>query len=213
MTIVTQDGDEIEVYDGHSVGNGMKGLYVNGGLQSWDTNPKDGWPHHDDVDEDGVRQLQLSNYTSRFNEIAVSGFAPPLQYASDVLNFFSEYKPDTNIHVDLGLRGTNIDFSFRGTVAQFKSYLKHNPPPVAEDYEDGERDDEFMDDYEAWTKTFEDVKTVRDILRRGGRDDVWQERDEDMSKSFSVYNNPPRLLYHSSSKSKRESIKKRTFGE
>lgn len=51
-------------------------------------------------------------------------------------------------------------------------------------------DSEYLSDYENWVASLRKKSTAQEILGRGGRDDVWQDKDEDWSKSFSVYNNP-----------------------
>ncbi len=180
-----------KLYHGQRIGDGMKGLLIDGQIVSWDTNKK-GEPHHDDVDEDGERQLQLSNYHTILNEISVSGFVPLLTSANDVLQFFTDYKNDTNIHVDLGLNLARVDFSYRDPIWKFKEFFRLHPPPDPDDYDDGVKDEEFLWDSEMWVRAvhFKPSRTANEVLGRGGRGDVWQEKDEDWTKSFSVYNNP-----------------------
>lgn len=194
MNFITDNGKEIELYHDSPVGDGMKGILLNGELISWDTSSVDGKPHHDEVDEDAIRDLQMANYSSAINEISVSGSAV-LESSENILRMFSEYKPSTIIDVGIGLRGYDIDFLFRGTIAQFKTHFRSHPPPYSDDYEDGEKDVDFISDYETWAySTWSDKKTP-EISGRGGRGDIWQEKDEDWSKSFSVYNNPPEKIH------------------
>ncbi len=176
---------------GGTVQNQMKGLLsADGELAKWDTD-EDGDPHHDDIDDVNVGLVQLANYVDLVDEISIVGNGPPVSFVSDLLRWFSGYNETTTIMVDLFWGDS--EFSFRGKVRALKALFKRLPPPDPEDYDHGIKDTDFDKDYEAWTRAIHAApQTAREILGRGGRDDVWQEKDEDWSKSFSVYSNPPK---------------------
>ncbi len=191
---MVRPNSKYEFQYGVLVGDGMKGLLVDGQLMSWETN-NHGEPHHDDVGNEGSYQLKLANYKTLLNEISISGFVSLLTSAQEILQFFTEYRGDTGIHVDLGLNLARVDFSFDGPILKLKEFFRTNPAPDPEDYEDGINDVDFLDDSEQWVRAVhldrsKLNRTASEILGRGGRGDVWQEKDEDVSKAFSVYNNP-----------------------
>lgn len=176
-----------ESYDatwGVKIGPWMKGVLIDGDVLSWRVNRK-GQPHHDDIDPDARRSLELS-FTGPY--LSVTGFGPPIQFISDLLGWFIDYKNDTDIEVDVAVANTDILFIFMDTVGALKTYFKAHQPPDINDYEDEANDVEFLRDYDAWTNLPLQKKSVREILGRGGREDVWQEDEADASKSFSVYN-------------------------
>lgn len=170
-----------------AIGKRMKGLLIDGSVLGWSID-EFGEPHHEAVDLDGRHNIKLVNLDGF---LGISGFYEPLKSVNDVLIFFSGYDSNSDIDVEL-----DIDlwpcrycaFVFRGSIGALKTFFKQHPPPLAEDYEDDTEDTEFQADYEAWMKSVHDKKTARSILGRGGREDNWQDRDEDMSMSFSVYN-------------------------
>ncbi len=172
------------------IGANMKGFLVGGVLYGWDVNAQ-GYPHHDDYDPDGRREIQFA-HIDKFMSMDGSS-SESIRSISDILGFFSGYKDDSEIHMNVGFHYRDIEFKFDGAVRDLKSFFKLNPAPDPEDYDDGTWDDEFLKDYRAWTRSVKDKKIVRQILGRGGPDDSWQDKDEDWSKSFSVYNNPPKL--------------------
>ena len=170
-----------------SIGSWMKGLLIDGGVLGWSVD-ESGEPHHDDIDPAGRYSLRLTNFDGMLD---INGLGPPVESASDLLHFFSSYKNDSEIHINIELTQWPCKFcvfKYRGSVGALKTLFKHRPPPFAADYEDGIKDTEFQADYEAWLKSIHDKKTAREILGRGGREDVWQEDEADTSKSFSVYN-------------------------
>ncbi len=172
---------------GVTIGPMMKGAVIDGDVLGW-TIDEAGEPHHDDVDPDGRRYLQLTHFfIKKDDHIDIAGhISQPLEFASDILNFFSSYSNDTEAHVDIGW--FDAEFSFRGTVGQLKTFFKLHAPPDPNDYDDSVSDVEFEADYKAWTKKTKEKKTAREILGRGGREDNWQHEDADTSRSFSVYN-------------------------
>ncbi len=184
------DEDEEGEYDttwGVRIGKNMKGALLDGDVLGWSVNGKTGWPHHEDVDPDGRRYIQFA-YIGK--NMSIDGSAPPISFLSDILGYFVDYENDTNIDVNLGVLRSDEDFNFTGTVGQLKTFFRAHPPPNSEDYDDGIDDVDFVTDYVNWSWLPHQKKTAREILGRGGRDDSWQEKDEDFSKSFSVYNNP-----------------------
>ncbi len=186
-----KDPDDLLHY-GARVGDSMKGMVINGELVAWDIG-RLGYPEHDTFDEDGARDIQITNMASAINIISALGSVPmPIEYIGDILGLFEDYKNDTQIDVSINWNRHDAEFDFRGTVGQLKAFFKHNPPPDPNDYDDGLKDADFESDYKAWCQAAREKKTVRQILGRGGRDDVWQNDDADTSKGFSVYNNPKR---------------------
>ncbi len=179
---------DFDLIYGGSVGDNMKGIFIGGDVVAWETDSK-GQPHHDDVDEDGARYLQMANYTTAANAISIDGSGPELMSAHDLLRWFSEFYPSTMIDVGYGSEGAH--FVFHGTVADLRAFFRQHPPPDPDDYDDGIVDTDYEKDYLKWSK----LPPKHEIGKkksawRGGRDDVWQERDDDTSKGFSVYNNP-----------------------
>ncbi len=180
---------DFETYDGYPVGKNQKGLVdYDGGLVSWDVDPKTGNPHHDEVSED--LRLTLTNFNGKY--LHISGRVDSIDSASDILNFFNDYSGSSEISIELWTRFSDKFFIFGGTVNEMKAFFKHSPPPYPEDYEDADKDDEFLEDYDNWIDSAVEKTSARQILGRGGPDDPWQDKDEDWSKSFSVYNNPGR---------------------
>ena len=181
-TVSNYEDEELGTRWGVRIGPNMKGIFVQGDTLGWKVD-KNGDPHHGDVDPDGRRDLQFSNLR---DYLAILGSGPPLESVYDILNYFEGYTNATEVEVRVACRYG--EFNFDGTVGMLKTFFKHNPPPIAEEYDDGVKDIDFAPDYDAWASSALDRKTIRSILGRGGREDVWQERDEDQSKSFSVYN-------------------------
>ncbi len=178
--------NDIEVFHGARIGSMMKGIFIDGDVVGWDVD-RNGRPHHEDVDPNGDRYIEFSNIDGFMGMV---GSGPPIELVSDILRFFADFKNDTEIAVDIAWSRHEPMFSFLGTVGDLKTFFKNHPSPNAAEYEDGEEDTEFEKDYADWTKLTKIKKTARSILGRGGRDDSWQDKDEDWSKSFSVYNNP-----------------------
>lgn len=174
------------------VGDYMKGVIApDGNVVSWPTKGS-GTPHHEEVDRHGYGVMKLANYASGpANEISILGDMPgPIRSIDDILGCFDDYKGATHIVVRIRWEPESITFRFHGTVAQLKAFFRHYPPPDQSDCDPLE----FDEIYRQWTKMVgaPQRKSVRELLGRGGRNDVWQEKDEDWSESFSVYNNPPK---------------------
>lgn len=182
-----EEGDyDYDAEWGLKIGPWMKGALIDGDVLAWRVN-KSGKPHHDEIDGDARRNVELS-HTGPY--MSMTGYGPPIQFISDILGWFTDYKNETEIEVGLevGQRDAPIIFNFFGTIGQLRTFFKQHPPPDINDYEDEGDDIEFLHDYDKWTELPMMKKSVREILGRGGRDDNWQERDEDWSKGFSVYN-------------------------
>lgn len=184
--VETQDYDPVW---GGTVGPMMKGVFIDGNTLVWGVDDR-GEPHHDDIDPDGRRDLRMAHMD---NFIGIYGNGEPLESASNILQFFRGYGNNTEIQANIGLPQYGVaELTFNGTVGLLKDFFKRFPPPYASDYEDGVEDIDFIKDYADWTSLTREKKSVRQMLGRGGPEDSWQEKDEDWSKSFSVYNNPKR---------------------
>ena len=181
---------------GCPVGDYMKGIVgPDGEVVSWPTEGE-GAPHHDEVDPHGYGIMKLANYASApASEISILGGMPgPIRSIDDILGYFVDYKSATGVLVRIRWEAEYVTFGFHGTVAQLKAFFRHYPPPDINDYDMLFDDEDYVADYRLWVRSVGDPpsKRAQEVLGRGGRSDVWQEKDEDRSKSFSVYNNNPK---------------------
>ncbi len=181
-----------KTHRGGKVGPGMKGLLIDGDSIVWDVDSL-GEPHHGDIDEDGG-DAQLS-FIDGYIDFRSFGYYIPFEI-KDILRWFSEFSESSPIEVQsIMYRWGGSGLSFNGTVSQLRRIYKNNPPPHPDEYEEGIDDAEFRSDMDKWGKSIDEKKTARDVMGRGGRDDSWQEKDEDWSKGFSVYNNPDLVVW------------------
>ncbi len=193
------------------VGDDMKGL-IQGKSTSWVWEiDENGEPHHNEVDRDGGL-AHLSNING-YLDFRAYGYIP--LNVDDILKWFKDYSDSSEIKIEAQMNEfrddesaksqmsefektgiwkpsrrldwTPIFFEFYGTVRQLKNLLKRNPIPSSDGPTNSIEWDELV---KAWIRA---TKEKSGQHWRGGRDDVWQEKDEDTSKGFSVYNNPPKL--------------------
>lgn len=174
---VEVDPNDISV--GARVSLNQKGLLVEGETYVWDVYAPTGSPHHDDamaaLDFWDKRWVQLSFLKKA--GISFDGLFEPIESTHDVLRYFDGYTDDTDIYIDTENPHTDLIFRFKGNVRGFKQLMRSSPPPYAGDYEDGDEDSEYVEDYTTWVKAVASglkPKYIRDILGRGGPEDVWQ---------------------------------------
>lgn len=180
---------EIEYFE--RAGPMMKGITPGtagdyGTPMSWKlTKPEKGEPHHDDISNE---------YRNRFANMGKYGLSMDGEIDNfdnlvrDVLSNFEGYSDNWPIYIELHTPKSHGAIVLNGTVRDFKSFVKNNPPPDSSDYENGTEDLEYEADLAKWVQDMSAKAnrkvTVRDVLGRGGPEDVYD--------GFSVYdNNPP----------------------
>jgi hypothetical protein len=173
------DVDAIEFSS--AVGKNMKGVIIDGEVFAWDVDPESGMPEHDTITDnrfsqsadaqmtymglDGVPYCNVSYYGNPFGDVA-----------RHAIGAFTDVRRGTELRIDSDHGSLTMPFE------DYVSYYRLAPDP--EDFDDGEEDSEFIEELNELISLINSQKTVRQLLGRGGEDDVYE--------GFSVYGNPRR---------------------